>query len=77
MKKTFAFSMIALGALVATPVMAQGVYVGPGGVGVDTGLRHHRYYDSDRDYGYRDRGAFEGRSAYRDGYRRRSDRYDD
>jgi hypothetical protein len=59
-----------LGAI--TPVAAQGVYIGPNGVGVDTGVRPYR--DHDRDY-YRDRDrdVREGRSAYE----RRDHRYDD
>ena len=44
--------MGALAAATPAPTLAQGVYVGPGGVGVDTGRpgwRHERAY---RDYGY-------------------------
>lgn len=44
--------MGALAGATPTPALAQGVYVGPGGVGVDTGRpgwRHERAY---RDYGY-------------------------
>ena len=78
MRNILACSLIALGmTAVAAPAMAQGVYIGPRGVGVDSGIRHHGY---DRDRGYRDndRGYFEGRSAYRDGYHPRyrdDDRY--
>ena len=69
MRKTMAYTLIALGTVLATPVVAQGVYVGPNGVGADTGFRHHHDYDRDRDYGRRDRdGNYEGRSAYRPRY---------
>ena len=61
MKSILAGSLIALTAVVATPVLAQGVYVGPGGVGVDIG--RHRDYDRDN---YRYERGYEGRSAYRD-----------
>lgn len=40
-------TVVTLGLLAVSPVMAQGVYVGPGGAGVDTGI--HTYgYDRDR-----------------------------
>jgi hypothetical protein len=52
------------GALVAvspTPAVAQGVYIGPGGVGVDVGRpgwRERHYRDRDRDaYAYERRGS--------------------
>ena len=81
MRNILACSLIALGmTAVAAPAMAQGVYIGPGGVGVDTGIRHG--YDRDRGYRDHDRGYYEGRSVYRDrdrdGYRSRyrdDDRY--
>jgi hypothetical protein len=34
--------------LTAAPALAQGIYVGPGGFGVDVGPRHH--YRDYRDY---------------------------
>jgi hypothetical protein len=44
----------------AAPTLAQGVYIGPGGVGVDTGrpAYRERYY-RDRSYAY-ERGRFGG-----------------
>jgi hypothetical protein len=48
------------------PTLAQGVYIGPGGVGIDTGRppypeRYYRDrdYRDDRDYGY-ERGRYRG-----------------
>jgi hypothetical protein len=69
MNKLIACSLLALGVASVTPALAQGVYVGPNGVGVDTGVRHYRDYDGDRGDRYRDGGYYEGRSSY-DGYRR-------
>ncbi len=68
MRKLMTVSLIALVTMAAAPAMAQGIYVGPGGVGVDTGIRHH-HDDGDRGdrYNDRDRGSNEGRSVYRDG----------
>ena len=81
MRKTLAYSLIALGTLVATPtltltsVMAQGIYIGPNGVGVDPGIRHHRDDDRDGNYRRHDRDeSYEGRSAYRPRYHE-DDRY--
>ena len=62
--------LIGAGLLVAAPAFAQGVYIGPGGIGVDTGIHRYRddyYRGRDREYD-RDRGPYEGRSVYRDGY---------
>jgi hypothetical protein len=43
----------ALAAATPAPTLAQGVYVGPGGVGVDVGRPGWRERDyRDRDYGY-------------------------
>ena len=76
MLKIAAFSLLAMSALIATPLAAQGIYVGPGGVGVDPGIRLHRDRDRDRDYRYRDReGYYEGRSIDRDRYRHHRDDY--
>ena len=80
MRNIAACSLIALGMVAVTaPAMAQGVYVGPGGIGVDSGIRHgyDRGYDRDREYRH-DRDFREGRSVYRDSYRPRyrdDDRY--
>jgi hypothetical protein len=43
------------------PSRAQGVYIGPGGVGIDTGPPRYRerYYRGDRSYAY-ERGRFGG-----------------
>ena len=76
MRNILACSLIALGmSAIAAPVMAQGVFIGPNGVGVDTGI--HRHHDYDRGYRDHDRGYYEGRSVYRDDYRPRyrDDRY--
>jgi hypothetical protein len=63
MKKFLALSIMAISAATfAVPVMAEGVYVGPNGVGVDTGARHDDR-DMDRD---RDRGDMVDRSMHRD-----------
>ena len=73
MKTLIAGTLLLAGIAVAAPAVAQGIYVGPGGVGVDTGLGYgRRGYDRDyRDDGYRhQRDTYEGRSAYR------GDRYD-
>ena len=52
--------MGAVAAASPTPAVAQGVYIGPGGVGVDTGRsgwRERRDRDRDRDaYAYERRG---------------------
>ncbi len=60
-------ALIGVGTTAALPVFAQGLYIGPGGVGVDSGI--HRGYDRDRDAyrgrdEYRGRRTYEGRSAY-------------
>ncbi len=73
MKLLLASTVLATGLISAVPTMAQGVYIGPNGVGVDTGLGYrHRDYDRDsyRDYGRYGRGDryYEGRSVSR-GYR--------
>jgi hypothetical protein len=44
--------MAALAAATPAPTIAQGVYVGPGGVGVDTGRPRYRHDRDYRDYGY-------------------------
>ncbi len=44
----FALSAVAALAVSAGAASAQDIRVGPGGVGVDLGPRHHRYYDSER-----------------------------
>lgn len=72
MRSILACSLIAVAICGATPVFAQGLYVGPDGVGIDTG-RHYRDYDRDRD-GYRPY-RDEGRSIYRE--RRHHDDDDD
>ena len=74
MKSILAGSLIAMAVAGSTPVLAQGVYLGPNGVGVDIGGRHHRDYDRD---GYRYDRGYEGRSAYRDGEYRRYRDYDE
>ena len=61
MKSLVAGTVLIAGLAVAVPAMAQGVYIGPGGVGVDSGYGH-RYSRYDDDY---------GRRGYRDGYERR------
>ncbi len=44
----------------APPTLAQGVYIGRGGVGIDTGRpRYHDRYYRDRSYAY-ERGRFGG-----------------
>jgi hypothetical protein len=45
----------------SAPSLAQGVYIGPGGVGIDTGRPRYseRYYRGDRSYAY-ERGRFGG-----------------
>lgn len=48
-----ASAVIALGCVSAPSVSAQGVYVSPGGVGVDLGGPRYRDYDRPR---YRERG---------------------
>lgn len=73
MKTVLTASIIGLGLLSAAPVMAQGVYVGPGGVGVDTGIHPYRGYDRDWAWRNHHRDYYEGRSAYE--YRDRRDRY--
>jgi len=67
--KTSLAALAMIGALAAatpTPSLAQGVYVGPGGVGVDTrgpGWRHDRAY-RDRAYrGYAEDRGFRGRGC--------------
>ncbi len=63
--KKLLFAVFAAGGLaVATPALAQGVYVGAGpggvGVGVDAGPRYHdsyRYRDYDDDYRHRTYGS--------------------
>jgi hypothetical protein len=73
MKSILACSLIAMTIVGATPVLAQGVYVGPNGVGVDVG-RPHRDWDRDHYRQYRDD---EGRSVYRDGDNRYNRDYDE
>jgi hypothetical protein len=67
--KTSLAALAMMGALAAAtpaPTLAQGVYVGPGGVGVDTGgpgWRHDRAY-RDRAYrGYAEDRDFRGRGC--------------
>ena len=75
MRHVLTAGIIGLGLFVAAPASAQGIYIGPGGVGVDSGLRRHRddyYRDRDRDYD-RGRETYEGRSVYRGGYDRDRD----
>jgi len=45
----------------AAPSLAQGVHIGPGGIGIDTGrpAYRERYYRGDRSYAY-ERGRFGG-----------------
>ncbi len=51
----------ALGAATPAPTLAQGVYVGPGGVGVDIGRPRHYRGDQDRDYqGYAYERGYQG-----------------
>ena len=66
MRKIMICTMLALGVTAVTPALAQSVYVGPNGVGVDTGIRHHRDYERDRYDRYHDRDSYEGRSVYSD-----------
>lgn len=80
MKIVLASAALVTGLLGAAPSFAQGVYIGPNGVGVDSGFGY-RHRDCDRD-GYRDDrrhdrrdGYYEGRSVSRS-YRHRND-YDD
>lgn len=61
MKSLVAGMLLVAGLAVAAPAMAQGVYIGPGGVGVGNGY----------EYGGGHRDGYEGRGRYRDGYRRR------
>lgn len=77
--KTFRIALVALsltlfGALSATPASAQGVgiYVGPGGVGINIGgHRHHGYRDGYwGNGGYRGSDRYYGSGGYRDEYRR-------
>ncbi len=75
MKSLLACSLAAGVLLGATPVFAQGVYIGPGGVAVDPGFRHHHDYDRYRQDDYRRRHFDEGRSAYQP-YHRDSGYYD-
>ncbi len=70
MRSILAATILGAATLVAVPAFAQGVYVGPGGVGVDTGIGrgydrgdYDRGYDRRRDEYRRDR-RYEGRSAY-------------
>ncbi len=74
MTKVLYGTLLALALGAAVPAAAQGIYVGPNGVGVDTGA-HRIYRDHDRDNDtnyYRDRDRHEGRSVY-DRDRRNSD----
>ena len=80
MKIVLASAMLAGGLVGVVPASAQGVYIGPNGVGVDSGFGYgHRGYYRDRyrdDRRYdRDDGYYEGRSASR-GYRHRDYFYD-
>ena len=75
MRHVLTAGIIGMGLFMTAPASAQGIYIGPGGVGVDTGIHRHRddyYRDRDRDYG-RDRETYEGRSVYHDGYDRNRD----
>ncbi len=74
MKAMLACSLAAGVLLGASPVLAQGVYVGPDGVGVDSGLRRHHDYDRHRYDDYQRHHYDEGRSVYRPGPR--DDGYD-
>ena len=67
LKSILTASLVAATVSFAAPAFAQGVYFGPGGVGVDLG--HHRdNYDRERYRDdYRRGGYYEGRSAYGDG----------
>jgi hypothetical protein len=56
----------ALAAATPAPTLAQGVYIGPGGVGVDVGRPGWR----ERDY-YRDDYTYERGRGYERGYRSR------
>ena len=71
MKYVLTAAVIGMGVIAAAPASAQGVYIGPGGVGVDTGVRRHDEYRRDRyrDEDYGERRFDEGRSVYRDGER--------
>ena len=71
--KTFITGTILLAGLAVTaPAMAQGIYIGPGGVGVGTGsYGYDRGYRDHGDRDYRRDGNYEGRSVYRE--HRRSD----
>ena len=62
MRSIIAATLIGTATLVAAPAFAQGVYIGPGGVGIDSGVRHGYGYGQ-RDYG--DRGYERGRDTYR------------
>lgn len=62
-------SPLLFGGLIA-PAAAQGVYIGPGGVGVDAGPRYRDDRDYDRER-YRDRERFRGRDRYDDERARR------
>ena len=81
MKSLVAGTMLVAGLVVAAPAFSQGIYVGPGGVGVDSGFGYGRgHRDVYRDRGYRDdygrRGYYEGRSVSRGyGHRDYDDRY--
>ena len=62
MRTLLAFGFVGAMAIAApTSSLAQGVYIGPGGVGIDTGRPSYRerYYRSHRDYAY-ERGRFGG-----------------
>ena len=82
MRSILIATFVGAATLAAVPAFAQGVYIGPGGVGIDSGIGHRYDRDDYRDRGYyRDRDAYrrdrfyEGRSAYeRDGDRRFRDR---
>ena len=77
MKNVLTAALIGSSMMIAAPAFAQGVYVGPGGVGFDSGIHRDRdyYRDRDRDH-YRGERSYEGRSVFRDGDRRDNrDRY--
>ena len=76
MKSILTATLVAATVSIAAPAFAQGVYFGPGGVGVDLGHRRDGY-DRERyrdDYRGRDRN-YEGRSAYDGRGRYDRDRY--
>ena len=69
MKTVLTASLIGASLLIAAPAVAQSLYAGPGGVGLNTGVGPRQDYDRGRDRDiYRENRVYEGRSAYdRDG----------